>query len=147
MVVPTGPFPEAVSLTASGLPGQASPTFSPTSIPNLNNGPQSVTLDITTTFRVTTPASLFPRGGPVYAFWLPLSGLALIGSGISRKRRWLLGITFAVLLGGVVLQSACGYSNHNTSSTTGTPAGTYNITVNATSGSAIRSTVVQLVVK
>jgi hypothetical protein len=56
-------------------------------------------------------------------------------------------MTFAALLSGVVLQSACGYKRSNTSSTTGTPAGTYNITVNATSGSAVRSTVVQLVVK
>jgi hypothetical protein len=147
MVVPTGPFPEAVSLTASGLPGQSSPTFSPASIPSLNNGPQSVTLEIATTFRVTTPASLFPHGGPVYAFWLPLTGLALIGSGVSRKRRWLMGMTLAALLSGIILQSACGHSSSNTSTTTGTPAGTYNITVNATSGSAIRSTVVQLVVK
>jgi hypothetical protein len=147
MVTPTGPFPEAVSLSATGQPAQAVPTFSPASLPNLNNGARGVTLEISTTARVTTPASLFHRGGPMYAFWLPLSGLALIGSGISRKRKWLLAMTFAVLLSGVVLQSACGSSAHNTSSTTGTPAGTYNITVNATSGSATRSTVVQLVVK
>ena len=147
MVVPTGPFPESVSLTASGQPTQSSPAFSPSSIPNLNNGPQSVTLKISTTFRVTTPASLFPHGGPIYAFLLPLSGLAIIGSGVSRKRRWLLAMTLAALLSGIVLQSACGYKSSNTSSTTGTPAGTYNITVNATSGSAVRSTVVQLVVK
>jgi hypothetical protein len=146
MVVPTGPFPESVSLTAAGSPAQATPTFSPASISNLNNGPQGVTLDISTAFRVTTPASLFGNG-PIYAFWLPLSGLALIGSGVSRRRRWLFAITLAFLLSGVILQSACGYSRRNTSTTTGTPAGTYNITVSATSGSATRSTVLQLVVK
>jgi hypothetical protein len=145
-VTPTGAFPEAVSLSATGQPAQASPSFSAASLPNLNNGARGVTLEISTTPRVTTPASLF-YGGPVYAFWLPLTGLALIGSGASRKRRWLLAMTFAALLSGVVLQSACGYKRSNTSSTTGTPAGTYNITVNATSGSAVRSTVVQLVVK
>jgi hypothetical protein len=76
-----------------------------------------------------------------------LTGLALIRSGVSRKRRWLMGMTLAALLSGIILQSACGHSSSNTSTTTGTPAGTYNITVNATSGSATRSTVVQLVVK
>jgi hypothetical protein len=128
------------------MPAQATPSFSSASLANLNNGARGVTLEISTAPRVTTPASLFHRG-PIYAFWLPLSGLALIGSGVSRKRRWLLAMTFAVLLSGVVLQSACSSSRSNTSSTTGTPAGTYAITLNATSGNATRSTVVQLVVK
>jgi hypothetical protein len=128
------------------MPAQATPSFSSASLANLNNGARGVTLEISTAPRVTTPASLFHHG-PIYAFWLPLSGLALIGSGVSRKRRWLLAMTFAVLLSGVVLQSACSSSRSNTSSTTGTPAGTYAITINATSGNATRSTVVQLVVK
>jgi hypothetical protein len=104
-------------------------------------------MDISTTIRVTTPATLFRHGGPIYAFWLPLSGLALIGSGISRRRKLMLALVFAALLVAITLQSACGYSRRNTSTTTGTPAGTYPITINATSGSATRSTVVQLVVK
>src|SRR5579864_796097 len=147
-VTPTGPFPEAVSLACgSGLPAGATCSFSNSSIQNLNTGARSVTLDIATTVRVITPASLFSYSGPIYALWLPLSGLALIGGASSRKRRVLLAMVFAVLLSGVVLQSACGYSNRNTSTTTGTPAGTYSITVNATSGGATRSTLVQLVVK
>jgi hypothetical protein len=113
----------------------------------LNNGPRSVTLEISTAIRVTTPASLFRHGGPIYAFWLPLSGLALVGTGVSRKRKLLLCTTFAILLGTITFQSACGYGTKNTSSTTGTPAGTYPITINATSGSATRSTVVNLVVQ
>ena len=145
-VTPTGGFPESVSLACgSGLPSQATCSFSAANpIPNLNNGPQSRTLDITTTARVTTPASLFHRG-PIYAFWLPISGLALVGSGISRRRRWLIAMALAAVLGGVATQSGCSNTS-NTSTTVGTPAGTYSITVNATSGSATRTTAVNLIV-
>jgi hypothetical protein len=150
MVTPTGPIPESVSLAcgSSSLPPQGSCHFPDNSqFPNLNNGARSIEVDIATTVRVTTPASLFRHGGSIYAFWLPLSGLALIGSGLSRKRRFLLATAFALLLGTITFQSACGYGTKNTSTTTGTPAGTYPVTINATSGSATRSTVVQLVVK
>jgi hypothetical protein len=150
MVTPTGPIPESVSLAcgSSSLPPQGSCHFPNNSqFPNLNNGARSIQVDIATTVRVTTPASLFRHGGPIYAFWLPLAGLALIGSGLSRKRRLLLATAFAILLGTITFQSACGYGSKNTSTTTGTPAGTYPVTINATSGSATRSTVVQLVVK
>jgi hypothetical protein len=145
-VTPTGIFPESVSLACgSGLPSQATCAFSAANpIPNLNNGPQSRTLDITTTARVTTPASLFRRG-PIYAFWLPISGLALVGGGISRRRRWLIAMALAVVLGGITLQAGCSNTS-NTSTTVGTPAGTYTITVNATSGSATRTTAVTLIV-
>jgi hypothetical protein len=146
-VTPTGPIPASVSLNCgSGLPADASCSFPSNSnpIPNLNNGPQSRTFEIVTQARVTTPGSLF-RPGPIYAFWFPVSGMAMIGAGISRKRRLLLGVFFAVVLGMVVLQAGCGSSNSSTTTTTGTPAGTYTITVNATSV-AVRTTTVQLTV-
>lgn len=146
IVTPTGLLPESVSLACgSGLPSGTQCAFSSASIPNLNNGAQGRTLDITTTARVTTPASLF-RSGPVYAFWLPISGLALVGGGISRRRRRLLVMVVAAILGGITLQAGCS-SSSSTSTTTGTPAGTYTVTVNATSGTATRSTAVTLVVQ
>src|SRR5947209_10638920 len=97
-VTPTGIFPESVSLACgSGLPSQATCSFSAANpIPNLSNGPQSRTMDITTTARVTTPASLVHRG-PIYAFWLPISGLALVGSGLSRRRRLLIAIALVAV--------------------------------------------------
>jgi hypothetical protein len=146
-VTPTGTFPESVSLACgSNLPSGATCSFSAANpIPNLSNGPQSRTLDITTTAQVTTPASLFRRG-PMYAFWLPISGLALVGCGLSRRRRWLIAIALVAVLGGVTTQSGCSSTN-NTSTTVGTPSGSYSITVNATSGSATRTTAVTLIVK
>jgi uncharacterized repeat protein (TIGR01451 family) len=142
--VGTGGIPESVSLSCgSGLPSGATCTFVNNPIPSLNNGPQSRTLEISTQFRVTTPGSLF-RPGPVYAFWFPVSGLAMLGAGVTRKRRLLLGLFFALVLGTVALQAGCG-SSSATSTTTGTPAGTYTVVVNATSV-AVRSTTVQLTV-
>jgi uncharacterized repeat protein (TIGR01451 family) len=145
-VTPTGNgIPESVSLgCGSGLPAGAACSFVNNPIPNLNNGPQSRSLEITTQFRVTTPGSLF-RPGPVYAFWFPVTGLAVIGAGISRKRRLLLGVFFAAVLGLVVLQAGCSSSSSNSSTTTGTPTGNYTITINATSV-AVRTTTVQLTV-
>jgi hypothetical protein len=145
-VTPTGNgIPESVSLgCGSGLPAGAACTFVNNPIPNLNNGPQSRSLEITTVFRVTTPGSLL-RPGPVYAFWFPVSGLAVIGAGISRKRRLLMGVFFAAVLGLVVLQAGCSSSSSSSSTTTGTPAGNYTITINATSV-AVRTTTVQLTV-
>ena len=112
----------------------------------MSGGPQSRSLQITTTARVTTPASLRP-GGLTYAIWLPIVGVGLMGAGISRKRRILLGAFVAVLLGMALLQAGCGSSSSNTRTTTGTPAGTYTVTINATSGSATRTTTVQLTVQ
>lgn len=147
LVTPTGIFPESVSLSCgSGLPSGATCAFQGANpITNLSNGAQNRILDITTTPRVTTPASLF-RSGPIYAFWLPISGFTLIGSGFSRRRRWLLAILIGGVLGAVALQAGCSSAN-NTSTTTGTPAGTYTITVNAASGSATRTTAVTLIVQ
>ncbi len=141
-------FPGAVNLACgSGLPSGATCTFAPgSSIPNLNNGSQSRSLQISTQARVTTPGSLFLEGGPTYAIWLPVFGL--MGAGISRKRRMLLGAFFAVLFGMVLLQAGCGSSKSRTSTTTGTPAGSYTVTLNASSGSAAtRTTTVGLVVQ
>ena len=147
VVSPTGVFPGSVSLSCgSGLPSGVQCQFQGTNpITTLSNGAQNRTLDITTTPRVTTPASLF-RSGPVYAFWLPVSGLALVGSGFSRRRRWLMAMLICAVLGTVALQAACSNTN-GTSTTTGTPTGTYTITVNAISGGATRTTAVTLVVQ
>jgi hypothetical protein len=148
-VTPTGAgFPGSVSFSCgSGLPSGASCSFINNPVLNMNNGPQSRSMQIATTARVTTPAALFRERKLFYAVWLPISGLAVIGTGISRKRRALLGVFFSMIVGMVLLQAGCGSSKSSTTTTTGTPAGTYTVTVNAISGSATRTTTVQLTVK
>ena len=147
-VTPTGAIPSSVSFSCAGLPTGGTCTETTNPIPNLSNGAASTVLVINTVARVTTTTDLLRKGGPVYALWLPIPGLALLGvgiSGVSRKRR----VLMAVLLGGffalVLFQGACS-STKTTTSTTGTPAGTYIVTVSATSG-ATRNAAVTLVVR
>jgi hypothetical protein len=149
----TSGFPDSVSISCgSGLPtGATCVPGNNNPIPNLNSGAQSSQFVINTTARVTTTTDLRHGGvpgAPLYATLLPVSGLALLGVGLGgkRRRRWLT----APLLGGffalILFLPSCG-STKTTSTTTGTPAGTYTVTVNAVSGSATRSTVVTLVVQ
>jgi len=150
VLTPTGAIPDAVTLAcSSGLPtgGKCNLTTNP--IPNLGTGAASTTLVIDTTARVTTTTKLWQKG-PLYAVWLPVSGLALLGAGISRKRSWrqrlLIGLLFVVLFSLIAFQPACS-SKQSTTTTTGTPAGTYVVTVSATSGSAVRNQTITLVVQ
>jgi uncharacterized repeat protein (TIGR01451 family) len=148
-------FPGSVTLSCSTalptgatcLPGSNNP------IPNLNTGAQSAQLVINTTARVTTTTGHLHGIGrtPFYALFLPVSGLAMLGVGLSgrgsRRRRLLM----LVLLGGffalILFQPACS-SSKQTSLTTGTPAGTYPLTISATSGTgATRTQLVTLIVQ
>jgi hypothetical protein len=132
----------------AGLPAGSACAFpDPTgsTISSMSSGPQSRTLAISTTARVTTTGGLL-KHGVTYALWLPILGVGLMGAGVSRKRRVLLGLFVTLLLGMALLQMGCSSSStHQT--TTGTPAGTYTVTVNAASGTATRTTTVQFTVQ
>ena len=146
-VTPTGNIPNSVSIGCSGLPTGASCVETTNPIPNLSQGPASTALIINTTMRVTTITQLLRKGG-IYAAVLPISGLAFMAvgiGGISRKRRVLLGLLVGCFFGLVFFQAGC--SSKSSSNTTGTPAGTYIVTVTATSGQATRNTNVTLVVQ
>jgi hypothetical protein len=148
-------FPDSVSISCgAGLP--ADTTCVPGNnnpIPNLNTGPQSSQFVINTTTRVTTTTDLRHGSGPgipLYASWLPVSGLALLGVGLggktSRRRRLLMGLLLAALFAPIVFLPGC-HGTAPVTTTTGTPAGTYPVTINAVSGGATRTTVVTLVVQ
>lgn len=150
LVTPTGSgFPESVAISCgAGVPAGSACAFpDPTgsTISSMSSGPQSRTLAISTTARVTTTGALL-RHGITYALWLPILGVGLVGAGVSRKRRALMGVFVALLLGMALLQAGCS-SSSSTQTTTGTPAGTYTVTVNATSGTATRTTTVQFTVQ
>jgi hypothetical protein len=147
-VTPTGSIPNSVSLgPCTGLPAGASCQFTQNPIPNLNGLAQNRPFAINTTARVTTPASLFHRSSIFYAFWFPVSGLAFIGAGVTRRRRWLIAMLVAGTFAAMLLQAGCSSYSSNTKTVTGTPAGTYTITIGATSGSATRNTTVTLTVQ
>jgi photosystem II stability/assembly factor-like uncharacterized protein len=147
-ITPSGGFNTAVNFACSGLPAQTSCTFNPTSvIPN--GAAASTTLTITTTARgAASPATNLGAGlitgGSFFA-------LALVFGLTDKKRRLhvlCMGLVVAGLLGAMV---ACGGGGGNPSPTptpiSGTPAGTFNVTVSATSGSIAHSSVITLVVR
>jgi len=151
-VTPTGSIPSSVSIACNSgsLPTGATCTVTTNPIPNLDNGPASTLLVISTTARVTTTTRWWQPGGSFYATWLPLTGVALLGMGIgnvSRRRRVLMGLLLTGFFSLIFFQAGCG-SKAAVTTTSGTPAGTYVVTVTATSGtSATRSTTVTLVVQ
>jgi hypothetical protein len=149
-LTPTGNIPDAVTLAcASGLPSGAKCTIVTNPLPNLSTGAASTTLVINTTARITTTTE-FWKQRPLYAAFLPISGLALLGAGVSGKKSWkkrlVLGLLFTLLFSVTLFLPACS-SGTSVTTTTGTPAGTYAVTVSATTGTAVRNQVVTLVVQ
>ncbi len=156
-VAPTptgGTIPNSVTLACgSGLPTGATCVFTNNPMPNLNTGPQSSTLVINSTARVSTTTELLRRG-PFYASIIPLFGLAFLGVGLQgtlrRRKSWLARALGILLMGAFVsltMFSAGCSGKSSTTTTTGTPAGTYTVVVNATSGSITHSTSVTYIVQ
>ncbi len=169
-VTPIPTFNANVSLScSSGLPSGTTCQFSTNPVMPTTS-PVQTGLVINTTARPTTTALLRPESilppntpwnGPLYGTWLPVSVLALLGSGISgrssfsrsgqrgsKKQKLLGGMLFGVLLALTLWLPACGSSTKTTTTASrGTPAGTYTVTVSATSGTASRTTTVTLVVQ
>lgn len=113
----------------------------------------SVSLTVTTTgpsaALTSSPGAM--HSSPIYAAWLGFPALALMGIGSvglrSRKRRLTCLLFCAALLGSVALQMACGSSSSGGPKNSGTPAGTYTVNINATSGTAQHSSSVSVTVQ
>jgi hypothetical protein len=151
-ITPLSQFTASISIAcSSGLPGGGT-TCTPSTNPVTLEGtsPSTVTLVISTFPRVTTTAGLLRHGGKFLATLLPLTGLVFLGLGIGSRlngrRRIMGGLFFLALMTLVLFQPACG-GHSSTTTTTGTPAGTYTITVSATSGSFSQTTPITLVVQ
>jgi VCBS repeat-containing protein len=142
-VTSNGGFSSTVALTCSISPTVTpAPTcsLSPTSVTAPANGSANSTLTVGTT--AASAASLLHIAGkqtsfPLYGLWLPVSGLALLGSafGPRSRRRKLTGLILAMIVfAGLVYLIGCGGSSSSSGGNPGTPSGTYTVTVTGTSG-------------
>ena len=129
-------YPSSITLACTGLPTGATCVFKPSPVPNI----PATSPVVTSTLVLSTTAP--PKTGAIwkapkflYAMWLPISGLALLGAG-SKRRRWISGLALLAVLSAVGLWSGCGKSN-STPTTGGTQPGIYTIGVTATSGTFV----------
>ena len=121
-------------------------SFNPTPVAG---GSGTSTLTVSTT-AATTASVAPPSKGIFYAMWLPISGLALLGTGCTSRRRKLLGLVLlALMISGLIFMMACGggsSSGGGGGGHPGTPAGSYTVTVTATAGSLTHTAPVTVVV-
>jgi len=137
------------TLTCTGAPKGATCTISPASLNVSASSASSLTVTVTTTSRTMAFAS--PERTIRYS-WLwatGIFGLLFIGAGRNRKKKIRVGGILSMLL--LCLLCACGGSSSGGSSggtnPNGTPAGTYQLAVTATSGGTTESLPLTLVVQ
>jgi hypothetical protein len=147
-VAPAEVFAGTVALTCSSLPTGASCHFANSSI-TFNEGSASTTLSVLTTPQPTTTVDASPLRHPFYALWLMVPGMAiwgLGGAGKTRRRRILGRFAVFLCLALAMLLPSCSHKVASPPVPSGTPSGTYSLTVTGTSGTFSRSAPFQLTV-
>jgi hypothetical protein len=151
-------FSNGVTLSVSGLPANTSATLSPTSV-TPNGASATATLNIMTTPRGAAAPPSSPVNMPLPPWLVPALVLwlaALLAGRFTalqllrippRVRRYAAVIPLALLLlaGGVL--SGCSGITAGPKTTNGTPAGTSQLTVTATSGTMVQNATVTLTVQ
>src|SRR5215469_3570838 len=151
--VPTGQtnfFPNSVSLACSaGVPSAAACAFSTSPVTMTNTSAVTSTLTITTTARPVPTTAQRRSSRYWYAAMLPIPGLTFLGLGMGagRRRIWVIAVFCLLAFALAGFQLACSSGSGTTTPPTGTPAGTYVITLTGTSGSASHATSLTLVVQ
>jgi hypothetical protein len=138
-----GSFPSAIALACSGLPAKAACTLSPNSVmPTGNQGTSTLTITTTSTSAQLLPLQPTSRQW-IYALWLQLPGFGLFGlmlTGPGRRPRKLRCLILPAVVASLMLMSACaGGTGIVRQGGSGTPPGSYTITVTGTANSVQHS--------
>jgi hypothetical protein len=146
-VTSVGGFSSAVALTCAVSPVVTKgPTcgFTGSPVTPPANGTGTATLNVSTVAASALNRPADNRSGLLfYATLLPIGGIALLGAGLgtsSRRRKKVLGVVLpGMLLAGLFVLPACGGGGGGGGGggTTGTPAGSYTITVTGTAGGVV----------
>jgi hypothetical protein len=137
-------FNNPVSLACGSLPTGVSYSFSPGTV-TPGASPANSTLTVDTSGLATLGAPPFgrPEQVPLYALWLGLPGLAVVGVALfgqaAKRGQLVFYLSFTLLLAGLTLLAACGGKKAPPP-----PPITFTIPITGTSGSLVRSTTVTL---
>lgn len=143
-----GGYSNSVTLGCSPPTGQGvNCTVSPTSVKP--GGTSTLTVTTTGPSAALAPFPGTKPSGPIYAGWILLPAIALAGAGSTgvrhQRRRLIVTLACFVVMGILGPQTAC--SSGGGPINPGTPAGTYTVNINATSGGASHSTSVNITVQ
>jgi hypothetical protein len=150
VITTVGGYTGTVSFACSGLPANATCSFSPSSLSVGGTGSSNSTVSLNIVTGATNNASLVkPEIPGISHKMLPFlcilpgaAGMMLLGLGRRKKTR----LPVALLMLGMILLAA-GFSGcaYNKAATTPTPAGTYNVKVTATGTPNVVSTSTSIV--
>jgi uncharacterized protein (TIGR03118 family) len=147
-LAPTNSFTGSVTLGCSGLPAGATCSFSPSQLTVSATAPATATLTIQTSMGGSNGYVRAALGAGGHHGSLMLASVLMLPFGsllaIGRRRRLasprILGVVLLFIVSAGLI-AGCG------SSTPGTPAGTTNVTITATSGSIMQTATVALTVQ
>jgi len=147
LAVAGGGFSDTVTLTCAGAPAGSTCAVNPNSFPLgfatfTGTSPQTVAISVNTTPHRSSSSNR-PAAIPWYGFTV-FAGILLL----ARPRRSLrqsLGLALALIFVGVFV--SCGGGQQSPPPATGTPPGTYTITLTATSSKLTHSTKLTLIVQ
>jgi hypothetical protein len=146
-----GSFTNAVKLSCSGAPASSTCSFSQ---PSVTPGASSKSFTVTVTTAGASAQIARPAHGDklLYAVFMQLQGFGLFGMFLTgskgRNKKFSKFLLLALLIGALLFMSACaGGTGIAKQSTTGTPSGTYTVTVTGVSGTLQHSLPLTLTVQ